>query len=55
MEVSGQLHAQAILRPAKELGGPQSRVWSLQRREKSLVPTGNRAPVVQPGVRRYTD
>jgi hypothetical protein len=30
-------------------------VWTLWRREKSLVPAGNRTPAVQPVTRHYTD
>jgi hypothetical protein len=30
-------------------------VWKQRTREKSLAPTGNRNPAVQPVVRRYTD
>jgi hypothetical protein len=52
MEVSGQLHAPVTLPPGKEplvptvqeTGSAAEPVWTLQSREKSLTPTGNRAP-----------
>jgi hypothetical protein len=62
MEVSGRLHASAILalgkeRPvliAQEAGWTPEPVLTLWRREKSLAHAGNRTPVVQTVTRCYT-
>jgi hypothetical protein len=58
----GQLHAPAVLPPEIEPSVPTvdatwalEPVWTRQRREKSLVPAGNRTPAVQPIARRYID
>jgi hypothetical protein len=63
MEVSGQSHPTAALLPGKEPLVPTKQeaglaprtVWTLWKREKSLVPAENRTPDVQLVAHRYTD
>jgi hypothetical protein len=62
MDVIRQLHAQAVLRPEKEIPVPTGAMigWAPQpvstlwRREK-LFPGGNRTPAIQPVAGRYTN
>jgi hypothetical protein len=57
MEVSGQLHAPAVLHPVPigyEAGWPPESVWTLWRKEKYFT-AWNRTPDVQLVARRYTD
>jgi hypothetical protein len=60
MEVSGELDAPAALPPGEEPTGQEAGwapepVWTLWRRETSLVLAGTKTPVVQPVARPYTD
>jgi hypothetical protein len=63
MEVSGQLQTVTTLPPLYELpvligyeaDWASDPVWTLWRREESLVPDGNRTLTVQPIAHLYTD
>jgi hypothetical protein len=62
MEVSGQLHAPAVLLPEKEPPVPTEQeagwapkpVWKLWSIGTPTAPAVNRNPVVEPVARRYT-
>jgi hypothetical protein len=59
MGESGQRHAPAALLPpvpiVQEAGWAPEPVWTQRLEEKSFAPAGDRAPVVQPVVRLYTE
>jgi hypothetical protein len=63
MELSGHLHAQVDLTLGKQplvpilyvAGWALEPVGTLWRTEESLMPAGNRTPVVQAVAHRYTD
>jgi hypothetical protein len=59
MEVSDQLHAPGRFTSGTHWKGgrmgPRAGLEAVELKKKSLDPTGNRTPAVQPVPRRYTD
>jgi hypothetical protein len=55
MDVSGQLHAPAILPIGKEPPGPFQIRYGCHGEEKNFAHAWNRTPAVQTIVRRYID